>query len=120
MRLEHLSKRSGGVARGTRNTIKSVYPLRNLAAGLEFFADPFDQYQAVRKIELGRERLIATFHTHPEGGAQLSEADRRYVFAVAPVAIVIGLSAVGHRAQVAAFGQVKGGQDRPAGIVVRH
>ena len=65
-------KEAVGLLGGTRNTIKSVYPLRNLATGLEFFADPFDQYQAVRKIELGRERLIATFHTHPEGGAQLS------------------------------------------------
>jgi proteasome lid subunit RPN8/RPN11 len=47
--------------------------------------------------------LMATFHSHPEGAAKLSEVDRQYVFEVSPIAIVIALRNVGHTAKVAAF-----------------
>ncbi len=108
-----------GLLGGVRRAVRSVYGLVNLDSGLEFFADAHSQYQAMRKIELARERLIATFHSHPEGGATLSDTDRRYVFEIAETAIVIALSAVGHTAHVSAFTRTANGFEDPTDIMVR-
>jgi len=108
-----------GLLGGNRLRVKSVYGLRNLASGLAFLADPHDQYQAMRKIELAGERLIATFHSHPEGAAKLSATDSQYVFEVASAAIVIGLRAAGHTTHLAAFKRAAGGIEETAEIVVQ-
>jgi len=108
-----------GLLGGVRRDVRSVYGLRNRASGREFFADAYSQYQAMRKIELARERLIATFHSHPEGSVTLSDTDRRYVFEVAETAIVIALSAAGHSAHVAAFTRTANGFEDSTDIVVR-
>ena len=108
-----------GLLGGTRGTVKDVYGLRNLAPRREFFADPYDQYRAFQSMKAEGERLLATFHSHPEGAALLSEADRESVFEVAPIAIVIALRAFEHSANVAAFSRVPGGGEVITEIVVR-
>jgi [CysO sulfur-carrier protein]-S-L-cysteine hydrolase len=108
-----------GLLGGTRGTVKSVYGLRNLAPRWAFFADPYDQYRAMQSMTANGERLLATFHSHPEGAARLSEADRKYVFEVAPIAIVIALRAAGHSENIAAYSRVRGGGEEITEIVVR-
>jgi proteasome lid subunit RPN8/RPN11 len=93
-----------GLVGGARpGRARSVHPLPNLAPLGAFFAEPYSQYEATRRIEAARERVIATFHSHPEGGASLSAEDRAHLFAVAPTAIVIALQMRGRRVEVAAF-----------------
>jgi proteasome lid subunit RPN8/RPN11 len=108
-----------GLVGGIRSTVTSVYGLQNLAPYREFFADPYDQYQALQRMTLSGERLLATFHSHPEGATQLSDVDREYVFEVAPTAIVIALCATGHTANIAAFSGVTDRGGEMAEIVVR-
>jgi proteasome lid subunit RPN8/RPN11 len=108
-----------GLVGGTRGTVRSVYGLRNLAPCWAFFADPYEQFLAMQKMTANRERLIATFHSHPEGAVQLSEADRLYVFEVATTAIVIALRAASHTARIAAFSRVTGREEETIEIVVR-
>ena len=108
-----------GLLAGNRGTVRSVYALCNLASGLAFFADPYDQYLAARKMRRAGERLIATFHSHPEGAARLSDADRRFVFEVAPTAVVVALNQTGRRVRVAGFTRTEGPAEAPAEIVVR-
>jgi proteasome lid subunit RPN8/RPN11 len=109
-----------GLLGGVGRTVKSVYGLRNCAHGRAFFADPLEQYRAMRSIAAKGERLVATFHSHPEGGAQLSQADRESVFQVAPIAIVIALCTAGHSAHIGAFSQVGGRREEITEITVRY
>ena len=108
-----------GLLAGNRGVVRSVYGLRNLASGLTFFADPYDQYRAARKISRAGERLMATFHSHPEGAARLSDADRRYVFEVAPAVVVVALNETGQRVRVAGFTRTDGMIENPAEITIR-
>jgi [CysO sulfur-carrier protein]-S-L-cysteine hydrolase len=109
-----------GLVGSTRHgRVKSIYGLRNLAPHRAFFADPCDQYLAIRKIRRAGDRLIATFHSHPEGPAKLSEEDRKYVFEVAPMAIVIALDGRARAAHVAAFMGCAAGIENVVEISVR-
>jgi proteasome lid subunit RPN8/RPN11 len=53
-----------------------VIELPNLTGPDEFFADPFAQYQAERRLSREGLRIIAIYHSHPGGGTELSDADR--------------------------------------------
>jgi [CysO sulfur-carrier protein]-S-L-cysteine hydrolase len=108
-----------GLVGGIGGTVKSVYGLRNLAHCGAFFADPYDQYQALQRMTLSGERLMATFHSHPEGAAELSEVDREYVFEVATTAIVIAVRAAGHTAHIAALSRATGMGEAVVEIVVQ-
>lgn len=48
----------------------------NLAGPHEFFADPFAQYLAERRLSREGLSVIAIYHSHPGGGTELSDADR--------------------------------------------
>jgi|GEM_PF-2189279 len=52
-----------------------VIELPNLAGPFEFFADPFAQYRAERRLAEAGLTLLAIYHSHPGGGLQLSSAD---------------------------------------------
>lgn len=52
-----------------------VIEMPNLAGPHEFFADPFAQYQAERRISSEGLKVIAIYQSHPEGGTDLSDAD---------------------------------------------
>jgi proteasome lid subunit RPN8/RPN11 len=54
-------------------------PLPNRAGPYTFLADPFAQFQAERELAHLGLRLLAIYHSHPDGSAQLSQLD--FVFA---------------------------------------
>ena len=54
-----------------------VIELPNLAGPHKFFADPFAQYQAEQRFSQEGLVVIAIYHSHPGGGTELSDADRR-------------------------------------------
>ncbi len=105
-----------GLLGGIANEVKSVWPLRNLAANLTFLADPYEQYVAMTEIMATGEVLLASFHSHPDAPPLLSEVDGQFVFEVAPIAVVIGLESVSHTARLAAFSQ-KGGSIEEVAII---
>lgn len=109
----------GLIGAAPKGTVTKIHGLRNLAPDRAFFAHPWDQYQAIGEIEIAGDRLIATFHSHPEGGAQLSEEDRKYVFEVASTAIVIALNGGTQSAHVAAFARDETGIENVIDIVIR-
>jgi proteasome lid subunit RPN8/RPN11 len=53
-----------------------VIELPNLTGPYEFFADPFAQYQAERRLSREGLSIVAIYHSHPGGGTELSVADR--------------------------------------------
>lgn len=62
----------GGLADGRA---RLVIEMPNLAGPHEFFADPFAQYQAERRLSREGLGVIAIYHSHPGGGTELSDAD---------------------------------------------
>lgn len=88
------------------DSAEALFPLKNLAPDRSFFADPYEQYLAFKEIANKGQTLIATFHSHPEGGAVLSDFDCKYVFEVAPIAIVLALRSYGNSVQIGAFRRV--------------
>lgn len=50
--------------------------LPNVAGPYEFLADPYAQYQAEMRIHRAKLEVIAIYHSHPGGGAAMSESDR--------------------------------------------
>lgn len=63
----------GGLSDGEA---RLVIELPNLAGPHEFFADPFAQFQAERRLYSEGLIVIAIYHSHPEGGTTLSDADQ--------------------------------------------
>ena len=82
-----------GLLGGRAGHARSIYPLTNRAVAGRFFADPYEQYLAETQIARAGEQVLATFHSHPEGPAELSLEDIRFVFEVAPIAIVVAAGA---------------------------
>jgi [CysO sulfur-carrier protein]-S-L-cysteine hydrolase len=97
-----------GVVGGSHGIVTSVYGLQNIAPFRSFFAEPYSQYLAMKSMKAAGEKLMASFHSHPEGGAILSGEDRKYVFEVSPIAIVIALRSADHTSRVAAFARTNG------------
>lgn len=108
-----------GLVGGTRGIVRGVYQLENIAPFRTFFAEPYSQYLAMKSMKAAGQELMATFHSHPEGAPKLSEEDKRFVFEVSPIAIVISLRLVGHTSHVAAFARTNGGIEELADIVVQ-
>jgi [CysO sulfur-carrier protein]-S-L-cysteine hydrolase len=54
---------------------RMVIEIPNLAGTHEFFADPFAQFQAEKRIAGEGLEVIAIYHSHPDGGTGLSSAD---------------------------------------------
>ncbi len=97
-----------GMVGGVRGVVTSVYELQNIGPFRTFFAEPYSQYLALQGMKAAGEELIASYHSHPEGAARLSEEDQKYVFEVSPIAIVIALRSTGHTSHVAAFAKTNG------------
>ena len=53
-------------------------PLVNLAGPGAFLADPYSQYLAEKRLSAEELRLLAIYHSHPGGGAHLSDSDREF------------------------------------------
>lgn len=75
----------GGDADGR---VRLVQPVKNLAGRRSFFADPFEQFQAERLFKQRGLSLVAIYHSHPGGGAQLSADDLAFA-ALRPVLHVV-------------------------------
>jgi [CysO sulfur-carrier protein]-S-L-cysteine hydrolase len=68
-----------GMLAGDPSGIASrTLPLTNIAGPRAFLADPYSQYLAERRITAEGLNLIAIYHSHPDGGAHLSAADREF------------------------------------------
>lgn len=65
----------GLVGGDNENVAHLVIELPNLAGKDEFFADPFAQFQAERRISDSGLKILAIYHSHPGGCLQLSDAD---------------------------------------------
>jgi proteasome lid subunit RPN8/RPN11 len=66
-------------------------PLPNRAGQYTFLADPYAQFQAERELAHLGLRLLAIYHSHPGGGAQLSPSDLVFARKRACFQIVIAL-----------------------------
>lgn len=68
-----------GMLAGDSSGIASLtLPLANIAGPGAFLADPYSQYLAESRISAERLRLVAIYHSHPDGSAYLSAADREF------------------------------------------
>ncbi|HEX7974019.1 MAG TPA: M67 family metallopeptidase [Anaerolineales bacterium] len=72
--------------------VERVIPLPNLAGSKTFIADPFAQFQAEKALKQAGLALLAVYHSHPGGGAQLSDADRLLASPKATIQVVIALA----------------------------
>jgi proteasome lid subunit RPN8/RPN11 len=92
----------GGSAAGE---VSRVLPLDNIAIGdRAFLADPFSQYNALRRLREDKLELLAIYHSHPGGGVDPSPNDLAYArhWACAHVVIAIGYG-MEAKARVRAF-----------------
>jgi proteasome lid subunit RPN8/RPN11 len=77
---ESLPGEAVGLLGGTpEGHVEVILPLPNVADGARvFFADPFAQFSALRRLQSEGLQLLAIYHSHPDGGVDPSEADLVY------------------------------------------
>jgi proteasome lid subunit RPN8/RPN11 len=66
-------------------------PVLNRGGAYTFLADPFAQFQAEQRLKALKLRLLAVYHSHPGGGAQLSPLDLVFARRRGCLQIVIAL-----------------------------
>jgi proteasome lid subunit RPN8/RPN11 len=66
-------------------------PLPNRAGPYAYLADPWAQFQAERLLAARGYQLVAVYHSHPGGGAQLSPLDLAFARQRACLQVVIAL-----------------------------
>jgi len=72
----------GLLAGSAEGKVELVLPLPNISKDIYFFlADPFEQYLALRRIKSEGLRLLAIYHSHPDGGGSASALDLKYAHA---------------------------------------
>ena len=67
------------------------FPIPNVAGPYAFLADPYAQFEVEQRIKALNIRLLAVYHSHPGGGAQLSPLDVAFARRRACLQIVIAL-----------------------------
>lgn len=67
-------------------------PLVNVAVPGMFFADPYAQYQAQKKIKESGLCLLAVYHSHPAGGTKPSLVDLEYASLLGLVQVIVALA----------------------------
>lgn len=67
-------------------------PLPNRLGQQAFWADPFAQFKAERQLAALGLQLVAVYHSHPGGGAQLSPLDLLFARKRACLQLVIALA----------------------------
>lgn len=81
----------GGSATGQ---VKIALPLTNIASDARaFFVDPYSQFCAFRELETKDLRLLAIYHSHPDGGIDPSPADLTYARHWSCAHLIIAMSA---------------------------
>lgn len=79
----------GGASDGR---VQGCYPLPNIAPPGAFLADPYAQYRALAELRGRGLVALAVYHSHPGGGAGLSEADRTMATANGLAQVVVALA----------------------------
>jgi proteasome lid subunit RPN8/RPN11 len=67
-----------GLLGGLGSVVTVAVPLPNLAGPGAFHADPRAQFLAQRQLAAAGLEVLAIYHSHPGGGAVLSERDLRF------------------------------------------
>ncbi len=66
-----------GVLGGKGSVVTSVHPLsNNLNSTTNYFADPKDLFNAMRKMRQHGEEMIGIYHSHPNSAPEPSDTDR--------------------------------------------
>lgn len=82
----------GLLAGSPAGEIHAVYQLSNIGPLGTFLADPFEQWKALRDLKRAGRRLLAIYHSHPEGGATLSESDTVFARDIDALSVVFTIS----------------------------
>ncbi len=77
---------------GVYGRVTVAIPLPNLAGDRAFLADPRAQFEAERELRQAGCDLLAIYHSHPGGGAQLSTLDLAFAVYRPVVYLVIALA----------------------------
>jgi proteasome lid subunit RPN8/RPN11 len=86
-----LPQEAVGVLGGADGRVTHGFPIPNVAGPYAFLADPFAQFEAEQRMKALNIRLLAVYHSHPGGGAQLSPLDMAFARRRACLQIVIAL-----------------------------
>jgi proteasome lid subunit RPN8/RPN11 len=84
-------------------------PITNLSASpTEYEMDPAELIRVLRELRGTGERLVAIYHSHPNGPAELSRKDIERAYYPEAAQVVVSLADQGHR-ETAAFRIIDGG-----------
>jgi proteasome lid subunit RPN8/RPN11 len=75
-----------------RGMVMEVIPLTNVAGRGRFLADPLEQFEAERFLQSRNLLLLAVYHSHPGGGAQLSETDCSFACELSAFQVIVALA----------------------------
>lgn len=81
--------------------VSRCIPLPNRLSGRAYWVDPFAQWQALMALKQDGLVPMATYHSHPEGSATLSLADRTFASGLGLFQVVISL--INGRVSLAAY-----------------
>lgn len=98
--------------------IQHVCPLSNIAGPLAFLADPYEQYQAEKRFRVQNAVTLGYYHSHPGGGVDLSDDDRRFARRADWVYVVFAVGRNGAGIERAAAYRWMRGELREVDVVV--
>ncbi len=81
-----------GMLGGTRDRASLACALVNLGGARHFLVDPRSQYEAERRLSGAGLSVVALYHSHPGGGATLSELDVAFASRLPMLQVVIALA----------------------------
>jgi proteasome lid subunit RPN8/RPN11 len=91
-----------------RDAVDRFIPVKNIAAGPDRYEmDPAELISVLRNLRETGEKLLAVFHSHPQGPAELSKTDIEHAYYPEAAHLIISL-ADPDRPQAAAFRIVDG------------
>lgn len=91
-----------------RGNAERLIPVKNIAASSsDYEMDPAELIQAFRELRQSGQELLAIYHSHPHGPAELSEKDIVQAYYPGAAQLVVSLADSGHP-QCAAFRVIDG------------
>lgn len=73
--------------------VSAVYRLENVGPPHTFVADPFGQWAALEAMKRTNTRLVAVYHSHPDGGTTPSPADLHFARGWNALFVIVALKA---------------------------
>jgi proteasome lid subunit RPN8/RPN11 len=70
-----LPREAVGFLAGNGDSVESLVPLEHIGDDRRFLVTPQSQFLAERKIRQRKQKVLALFHSHPDGGTALSPED---------------------------------------------